>query len=308
MRPTILLCLCTALVHTTNAQLSLLPQLGFENSRTSVAFNKQASFAPLGGKLSPQAAIRLDYKFKKGHGPFIGAATSRSLVTYNFSDPEAGTNVYTASRGGTQLRLEGGYQLSSKPIFLKKAAASNVSSGQYKKSGQRTCGKSMVRSGCGSKKTTAAAKPKDTRSWVRVQPSLGLAYIPGTPRSEIYTKSGAAQSAYVYNAGNWTTGFISGVGFEFGKASQSKFVVSLNYVKGISNLENRNLTTGTGNKATVTSIRSGASGWNVRMGIPISFARKQAVVKKPAAEKTNSPKRNCSEYKMQYRSKCTRSI
>src|SRR5215217_3307480 len=106
MRRLLLICLSAAFGCAANAQFTVLPQLGLENSRTSVAFNNEPSFAPLGSKLSPQAAIRLDYAFKKLHGPFIGLATSRSIVNYQFSKPENGTAEYNASRGNTQLRLE----------------------------------------------------------------------------------------------------------------------------------------------------------------------------------------------------------
>ena len=70
-----------------NAQkLSLTPQVGFENSRTSVNYNGLGSFAPLGGGFDPQVSLRLDYKFKQGFGPYIGASTSRSAVLYGFND------------------------------------------------------------------------------------------------------------------------------------------------------------------------------------------------------------------------------
>ena len=116
MRPATLLCLFVLFGYAANAQFTILPQLGFENSRTSVEFNELSSFSPLGAKLLPQAGIRLDYKSKQGHGPSVGIATSRSVVKFNFSDPETGMNTYTAAKGNTQLRIEGGYQVSTKPI------------------------------------------------------------------------------------------------------------------------------------------------------------------------------------------------
>src|SRR5215203_6363181 len=103
MRTVILICLFVASIYVANAQLSI------ENSRTEVTFNKEASFSPLEGTFSPQSAIRFEYALKKGHGPFLGLATSRSIVKYNFSNPETGMTDYTASRGNAQLRFEGGY-------------------------------------------------------------------------------------------------------------------------------------------------------------------------------------------------------
>jgi hypothetical protein len=299
-------------VHTANAQFTVLPQVGFENSRTSVAVNDQKTFSPLGGKVSPQAAIRLDYKFKKAHGPFLGLATSRSIVEYGFTNPEAGRDIYTALRGNTQLRLEGGYQVSTKPIYFKKAPAAKSASGShYQKNTQQSgCGKSVARTSCGSKAATAKApaKKQNTRTWMRIQPSLGVAYIPGAPGTGIYTKSEGTQTVYQYNAGNWTTAVMSGIGFEFGSAAQSKFLVSLNYVKGVGNLDERSVTTMVGNKPAVTNLKSDASSWNLRMGIPISFAKKQPVVKQQAPQKTYKSEKRCGEYKMQYKSRCTRVI
>ena len=108
MRTAILTCLFVVFGYAANAQFSILPQLGFENSRTSLEFNKHYSVSKNNAKVLPQAAIRLDYKFKNGHGPFVGIATSRSIVKFNFSDPETGMDAYKASGGNTQLRLEGG--------------------------------------------------------------------------------------------------------------------------------------------------------------------------------------------------------
>ena len=85
--------------YAASAQFSLLPQVGFENSRTNISYNNLRDFSPLGVKFSPQASLRMDYKFKKGHGPFLGLSSSRSLVSFSFSDPENGRNVFNATTG-----------------------------------------------------------------------------------------------------------------------------------------------------------------------------------------------------------------
>ncbi len=311
MRPAILFCLFALIGYTANAQFTILPQVGFENSRTSVEFNKLSSFSPLGAVLSPQAGIRLDYKFKQAHGPYIGVATSRSTVKLNFSDPATGMNAYAASKGNTQLRLEGGYQVSTKPIYFKKSASANKSSkSHYQNTERKSCGSYMARSSCGSKANKATvAKSKEKGSWVSIQPSLGVAYIPSIPTSEIYAKSQASQTSYEYNAGNWNTALISGLGFEFGKNAQRKFNVSINYVKGISNLGTKSITTLSGNKSTTTSMKSSASSWNLRMGIPISLNKKKpVVVKQPVIEKTYKEEKKCGLYKSQFRPRCSRVI
>ena len=296
MKPPILFCLAVAFACEANAQFTILPQIGFENTRTAVTVNKGTSVAPLGGKLSPQAAVRFGYSFKKLHGPFIGLATSHSIVEYSFTDPEAGMNVYTASQGGTQLQIEGGYQVSTKRIYFKKAPASNHSwSSHCQKSGQSSmCGRSIVRSGCSSKAYGAktALQRKDTRTWMRIQPSLGVAYIPGAPRSDIYTKSVASQTVYTYNAGNWTTALLTGVSFEFGKAAQSTFNISLNYVKGLG-MDTKSVTTVAGNKPALTTLKSEASSWNLRIGFPINLTKKQPVSKQQFIEKSYKPAHRC---------------
>lgn len=314
MRPVILLCLCVISGNILNAQFTVLPQLGFENSRTSVEFNELSSFAPGCGQLSPQAGVRLDYKFKQLHGPYIGIATSRSIIKFNFSEPATGMDAYTTSRGNTQLRLEGGYQVSTKPIYFKKSRStnSNLSSKEHsqKSMERKSCGGSMIRSSCGSKAAnrTVAAKSNDKGSWVRIQPSLGVAYIPSAPTSEIYTKSQGMQTNYEYNAGNWKTAVTSGVGFEFGNNEKRTFNISINYLKGISNLDAKTINTVSGNKPSNTSLESNASNWNLRMGIPISLTKKKPVVKQQVIEKNYKEEKKCGQYRIQYKSRCSKVI
>src|SRR5688500_12776233 len=145
MRLVILMCLSVVSGYAANAQFSILPQLALENSKTAVSFTKESFASTIGGRLSQQPARRLEYALKKGHGPFLGLATNQSLVKYNFSNPETGASAFTASRGSTQLRLEGGYQLSTKPIFFKSSTPSRTTStSEYKKSGGQ-CSKSVAR-------------------------------------------------------------------------------------------------------------------------------------------------------------------
>src|SRR5687767_14489346 len=188
MRTAMITGLVAVFGYAASAQFSLLPQVGFENSRTNISYNNLNDFSPLGVKFSPQASLRMDYKFKKGHGPFLGVSSSRSLVSFSFSDPDNGMNIFNATTGDMQLRLEGGYQYSSKPIYFNKnkSQRSSVSSksSYYKTSGQKkscgteytsrsssSCGKTKIESyssRCGSSnkiKQTMAKKEKG--SWMR---------------------------------------------------------------------------------------------------------------------------------------------
>ena len=127
-----------------NAQkLSLTPQVGFENSRTSINYNGLGSFAPLGGELNPQVSLRLDYKFKHGFGPYMGASTSRSGVLYGFNDIENGMNAYTTTKANMQLRMEAGYQFTTKPIFFNKTKQSTNTS-KTKSSGSSSCSSYII--------------------------------------------------------------------------------------------------------------------------------------------------------------------
>jgi hypothetical protein len=259
--------------YAANAQFSILPQLGFESSQSSLKVNELYSVAK--NSAIPQGSIRLDYKFKKAHGPFVGIATSQSIARFNF--PETGVDAYKVSGGNIRLRLEGGYQVSTKPIYFKKSAATIKSSkGQHVKNiTDKNCGGYIARNTCGGRSNKAtAAKSADKGSWVRIQPSLGVAYVPFTPSQEVEIKSQGTQTRYEYNAGNWRTALLTGVGFEFGKNELSKFNVSINYVRGIHNLE-KSVRTESGNKITTTDLKSQASGWNLRMGIPISLGKKK---------------------------------
>src|SRR4051794_37435670 len=117
MRPaTITTLFLVVLFSTTNAQLTTVPQIGLENSSAKIHFNGGPAVLPVGPQTSPAAGVRLEYQFKGLHGPYLGFSSSRSTVDYSFTDPENGMNIYQAKAGDVQLRLEAGYQVSTKPI------------------------------------------------------------------------------------------------------------------------------------------------------------------------------------------------
>jgi hypothetical protein len=336
MRTAILSCLFAVFGYMATAQFSILPQLGFENAGTKVDYNNLSAFSPGNTKVSPQVALRIDYKFKQMHGPYIGLATSRSIVEYRFSDPEAGRDNYTAARGNTQIRMEAGYQMSSKPIYFKsKNAASSVikshcqnASDYYSamastnhcqkkiqeysgNSPKGHCQKYMDTRSCGTKREGVKKTESDKGSWVRLLPSLGIAYMPSVPSTEIENKSEAGQSLYQYNAGNWRSAITGGIGFQFGRNDHPGFIVSLNYLKGMGNgLDTKSLTTMEGNKLTNTTLSSKASSWNIRMGIPISLSKKKPVAKEQVTvtERTYKEQNKCGQYRIQYKSRCNRTL
>lgn len=300
MRTAVLTLLCfVAFGDAMNAQrFSLLPQVGFENAKTKINYNGLGSFAPSGVKFSPQASIRLNYASKPGHGFFLGAASSRSSLLYSFTDPENGMTNFSSVAAGTQIQLEGGYQFNSKRISLsrsKKPSGADKATVETKKDG--SCQKSYS-SGCSKKnnKSSQATAFKNKGSWVRVQPSAGIGFIPAV-KNDLVTKTQSSQTTYEYRAGNWQTGLIAGTSFEFGRSNTRLFTVSVNYYKGLSNLGTQTLTTSDGVKSVTTNLQSSVSGWNMRVGIPFSLA-KSSDPKNRADKKTIRRKTNCQQYRV----------
>lgn len=315
MRPAALTLLFVAFTLAASTQFTILPQLGIENSRTRLSYNDLQSFLPMGNQISPKLSLRVDYKFKQLHGPFIGISTSQSSVYYTFRDPESGRNVYDAMRGNLQLQFEGGYQLSTKRIFLGKSASAKKSSQAITQKnssekkieeftyrtrcGQtvtvRRCGQSESRNRCGEKSNkTQPVLSKAERWFVRIQPSAGLAFIP-SPEGNMSIKTSPTESIYQYKAGNWNSALISGVAFEFGQNIQRKFTFSVNYLRGLGNLDKESVSTMIGSKPSVAILSSKVSSWNLAVGIPLSFNKKSTINKK--SEKKSCEHR-CGQNKM----------
>ena len=300
MRPvTLLLLLFVVSGFAANAQFTLTPQMGVENPLTKITYNDGSYFTPLQCQLSPRLALRADYRTKQGHGAFLGIATSRSGVEYNFSNPETGMTNYTTTVGDMQVRFEGGYQFNTKPIFFKKKSVAKAAAPAQVTSPQRKgCGGYTYSSRCG-EKNKVAQKPKvDQRLFVRVQPSLGVAVVPGA-KSGVVTDVKGSQTSYTYDAGGYTTALITGAGFEFGAAKKRLFTLNINYFKSLSD-QSSTLNTIVGGKEVVTNLNSKVSGWNATIGIPIGLTKnKQQVAKQ--VQKTEVKKTSCGDY---YRYKC----
>ena len=297
MRPAaLLLLLFIVFTRTANAQFTLLPQIGIENPLTKISYNDGSYFKPLQAQLAPHLGLRMDYKFKKGQGVFLGLTTSRSPVSYSFSNVETGMNAYTASVGDQQLRFEGGYQFNTKPIYFNKQAATNKTSlAKTQTVERRGCGGYSASHHCG-EQNKIAQKSKINKGWfVRIQPSVGLALVPAN-QPEVETKVNGSQSTYTYNAGGIKTALITGAGFEFGSGRKRLFTVSLNYFRAL-NSNATTLTTEAAGKITTTKLNSIVSGWNASIGIPISLSRNKQVIK----QKTEVKKFDCQQY---FRMRC----
>lgn len=287
-------------------QLSLTPQVGFENSKTSINYNNFGSFSPLGGEFNPQVSLRLDYKFKQGFGPYLGVSTSRSVVAFSFSDIENGMNLYSATKANTQMRLEAGYQFTTNPIFFTRSGSSSTKS----KSQKGSCGSYSSRSNCSKDyssrsnhcqtRSSSAKKAENKGGWMRLQPSVGIGYIP-SPKTDIISKTQGGETVYEYRAGNWNTALVTGMGFEFGRNKQRLVNVSVNYFTGIGNMSKQNVVSTSGNKTSAASLESKASGWNMRVGIPFTLNDKKA----PKHKSSKAKRSACGEKRViEYRYRC----
>jgi hypothetical protein len=278
-----------------NSQLSLLPQIGFEQSRTKVQYNNKDFFKPF-AEGNIQVSLRADYRFKKGHGPFVSIASSPATVNINFAEPETLKDNFRVNKSSMQWRLEGGYQYSSKPIYLKKQASKNTTlKTNTEKTGiKKSCGSSAYKAYCGDKNRSSLAKKKPVLN-MRLQPSLGVAYRPGD--DDIVNKNG---NQYEYKAGNWNTALISGLGFEFAKGAKRLFTLSAFYTKGLDDGRTQTINTVTESKSNVTYLRSDASGWGMNVGIPFSLTKEKQIVKSQQQVRTNKTNciiiKKCSKY------------
>ena len=308
MRHSFLTMLCFVLItQTATSQFTITPRLGVENSRTLVSVNDGKFFAPLSSQFSPQASLRMDYKFKKGHGIFAGISSSNTAVAFNFSNPEASATSFFASRSTAQLRSELGYQFTSKPVFFKKTTATkpastkNTSYSKKEESSRQSCGSYSYRSSCGDKarQHCSSSKSKQTKASpmnLRFQPQIGLSAI-HSPKTDFTDKLEGTQTSYAYHAGNWNTALITGMGFEFAKGNNKLFVVNIQYLKGIGNLNDKVLTTSSGGKSIETNFASRTSAWSLNVGVPLTLSgSKTSNTKNKSKQKSQSQqKRNCGQ-------------
>jgi hypothetical protein len=281
-----------------NAQLSFLPQLGFEQSKTSVQYNNSSSFSPIGSQANLKANLRMDYRFKKGHGPYMAIGTAPGAVAFSFNDVANAANNFKAAQNSLQWKLEGGYQYTSKPINLKKAST--------KQAEKTTTQNTEVRSKCGSyysyqrqERTATTAKKQDNNLNLRLQPSIGVAYLPSIKNDVVSNGSN-----YQYNAGNYKTAFTSGMGFEFARGKQRLFTITAFYTKGLGNLD-ETITSIENNKDVSNLVSSTTSSWGLMAGVPFSFTKKQKVVLKPV---TTQPSKTYRSKCQSYHGSCTRKI
>lgn len=289
----ILLLLIGAVAH---AQLSFLPQFGFEQSRSTLNYGDALSTSGVQGNL--KASLKMDYRFKGGHSPFINLTTSPAPMNFIFTDNGSLINSYQSVKNNLQFRLEAGYQYSSRPIQFKKgsSAKSNVfetNSGAVEQ--RKSCGSVTYRSHCCEKRMS----PKNTLANnflnMRLQPSLALAYIPSAGESIKQTGNG-----FQYNAANWKTAIVPAMGFEFAKGQQRLFTLTVFYTKPLGQNE-ETFTGSSGIKPTLTRLDPKASTWGMTIGVPFSFTKSNAI-------KTTKEKKEKKDCNRNYYRRCSKTI
>ena len=175
------------------------------------------------------------------------------------------------------VQLQAGLQYSTKPISLgKKSASSKTSTQTSSKTTTPTSSKTetFYYSGCGKKYSQTKTSTSEKDSWtVRIQPSAGIGYVP-SGKPDMSTDYFATSPGYTYNAGNISTEFIGGMGFEFARNKKKFMTLSVNYFKGLGSNET-SFATYPGGKEEITMLRSEVSGWNASLGVPITFTKNQ---------------------------------
>jgi hypothetical protein len=291
MKSTVLTAVVFLLAGTVmNAQLSFLPQVGFEQSRTTVNYNA-LSTSGLQGNF--KAGLKIDYRFKGGHSPFVNVATSPAPMNFSFSESGSLLDNMQQAKANLRLRLEAGYQYSSSPIQLTKGGSASRSASHHEGATQKkSCGSSSYTSHCGQQKLhTRSTRPVEALS-MRLQPSLGFAYVPAA--NEAIKSNG---NGFQYDGAAWKTALVPAMGFEFAKGRQRLATVTVFYTKPLQQNE-ETFTGNTGLKPISTSLSSKASTWGLTLGVPFGFTKSNAT-------KTYREKKECSRTYKTYK-RCSR--
>ncbi len=259
-----------------HAQLSFLPQVGFEQSRTALNYGNGMSAMDISGNF--KAGLKMDYRFKGGHSPFVNFTTSPSAARFAFNNAGSLESNMPVMKNNLQFRLEAGYQYSSLPIPLGKK--SSVSKPSYAASEGATmqrgrCG--ALRSHCGRNKQMQKAAAPTGGLNVRLQPSLALAYVPSATQSIQQTANG-----FNYTAGSWKTAIVPAMGFEFAAGRQRLFTLSVFYTKPLD--EGADMASlASGVKGINVPLNPKTSTWGLTLGVPFGFAK--AAHSKPKMER-----------------------
>ena len=296
MKPTLLLGSLLLAGTTLHAQFSLLPYAGFEQSHNTLSYGNGLSAADVNGNL--KAGLRMDYRLKGGHSPFVNITTNPAPVSFSFNKAGSLADNVAAVRGNQQLRLEAGYLFSSRPIqFGRRSSTSTISS--FSETIERG---TMQKKSCGSMTSIQSHCNKRNRSFksalphqslnMRLQPSVALAYIPSAVQTVKQTVDG-----FAYTAGAWKTAIVPAVGFEFAKGKQRLFTLTAFYTQPLGQ-NKETVTTQIESKTITTALQQTSSTWGLTLGVPFSFSKSNT-----NKVKTRTEKKSCTRT---YYRKCVR--
>ena len=288
MKSTVLtVCLFLIAGTVCHAQLSFLPQVGFEQSRTCINYN-ELSTSGVSGNF--RANLKADYRLKGGHGPYVSLGTSPAPMNFAFSNTGSLMENYQSVKNNLQFRLETGYQYTSSPISLSKkkstaAPTENTEVVQEPVAQKKSCGSSTYKPNCRDKKKSNKSSTGNYGLNMRLQPSLGVAYIPANNDAITETPTG-----FQY-ASAWKTAIVPSMGFEFANGKQRFLTLNVFYTKPLG-VQDESVTTFSGSKAVTTNISPAASTWGITAGVPFSFVKSNA-------SKTKKVKKDC--HRVNYR-------
>ena len=133
---------------------------------------------------------------------------------------------------------------------------------------------------------------------MKILPSIGFAYSPNQS-SGIENNQGV----YDYKGGAWNTALVAGTGFEFGNNKRAKFIITINYLKGLGNMNTEMINSVSNGKTLPTSFSSKASGWSIGLGVPFNLSKKKKDVQ-PQFFRPFERKRCGQVEKFQFRGRC----
>ena len=279
------------IASTAHAQFSLLPQIGFDRAHTNIVQNDYNQFTAFNAKTNFKVSVRVDYRLKGGHGPYLGIGTAPVSVQLEFTDPASAWKTAKSSVGSIPWKLEAGYQYSFKPLKIGQGHVNKKPTVQVSK---KSCGAYQYKSSCGSKKPAPQRSKQATT--LSIQPSMGLAYIPSIQDNIIKNNN-----QYKYTADHSGFAMVPALGFEFGKGKTRIMTVSLQYAKSIGAGDKGVIQTENNGKPAINSFRSATSSWSLSVGIPFNLSKDD---KQSGNQQTQ--KRSCSE--KVYKMRCVKKI
>ena len=231
-----------------NAQrLTITPQAGIQTASTRVLYNNSPYAAPYRSSAA-YVGVRLAYQSKHGHGPYLNLALGTSTNTYRLSEHNSIFNTSFKQAMTDVIRIEGGYQWNSKPLYFKRIWDNSMSAEEFSK---------LAKKGW----------------YVRLQPFVGLG---------LHQRNGIGYDLWSVSDGTVTTYssdrnliLSTGLNMEFGKNGKSKFALGFNYVGGLSGGQTTFINRRINGADYQTHLFNRGTGFNITLGVPLTIWKKR---------------------------------